>query len=144
MSIIRKFINIFYKTRRLGYSQIYVAVDIHETILKPTWSIYEHFDYYPNAVDSLRLMSDSDRFRLILWSSCSPEKMNLYKREFEKNRIVFDFLNENPDAHNTDYAYFNDKFYFDIGFDDKFGFNPYIDWFFIKWILKIKKLFKKI
>ena len=41
MSIIRKFINIFHKTRRLGYSQIYVSVDIHETILKPTWSIYE-------------------------------------------------------------------------------------------------------
>ena len=89
-------------------------------------------------------MSDSDRFRLILWSSCSTEKLNLYRREFEKNRIVFDFLNENPDAHNTGYAYFDNKFYFDIGFDDKFGFNPYIDWFFIKWILKIKKLFKKI
>ena len=91
MSIIRKFINIFHKTRRLGYLQIYVAVDIHETVLKPTWSIYEYFDYYPNAVDSLRLMSDSDRFRLILWSSCSTEKLNLYRREFEKTELSLIF-----------------------------------------------------
>ncbi len=46
--------------------------------------------------------------------------------------IKFDYVNENPEIHalssDPKSSDFSDKFYFNVGIDDKFGFDPESDW----------------
>ena len=51
---------------------------------------------------------------------------------FKNNKIHFDYVNENPEVirQETDPVSLDlsEKFYFNVGFDDKFGFDPDTDW----------------
>ena len=62
------------------------------------------------------------------WSSCYQDKLEMYRKHFEDNDIYFDYINENPECNNSNYACFDNKFYFDIGIDDRFGFDAKNDW----------------
>lgn len=42
--------------------------------------------------------------------------------------IVFDYFNENPEADSNEYYCQSNKIYFNIGIDDRFGFEPEEDW----------------
>ena len=47
----------------------------------------------------------------------------------QDNRSSYnDFINHNYDVKDTDIQYFGDKLYFNVGLDDKFGFDPEKDW----------------
>ena len=51
-----------------------------------------------------------------------------YISKFEADGIHFNFINDNPMCENSSYACFDKKFYFDIGIDDRFGFEANKDW----------------
>jgi hypothetical protein len=52
----------------------------------------------------------------------------MYIKHFGEDNINFDYVNENPECKNSSYACFERKFYFDLGIDDRFGFDARNDW----------------
>ena len=73
-------------------------------------------------------MSHTEQISLILWSSCYKETINEYVKFFEDNGIFFDMVNINHETENTDLSCFDEKTYFNVGIDDKFGFDAENDW----------------
>lgn len=117
----------FYRNRR--YDNLYIVVDIHGTIFRPTFKKEEEvYQYYPYAKQCLQELSKDPNVKLILWSGCYQDKFDMYIKHFWEDNINFDYINENPECKNSDYACFDKKFYFDIGIDDKFGFDALNDW----------------
>ena len=90
--------------------------------------IQTYHQYYPYAKQCLQELSKDPNVKLILWSGCFKDAFNEYIKKFEQDGIKFDYVNENPECKNSDYACFDKKFYFDIGIDDKFGFDALNDW----------------
>ena len=111
-----------------SYKCIYIMVDVHNTILKPTFDKKETFEYFPYAKETLQLLSEKENIKLIMWTSSYDEKIQMYLKHFEENRIIFNFVNENKEYGNVSFACFDTKFYYDIGIDDKFGFDAENDW----------------
>ncbi len=54
-----------------------------------------------------------------MWSACDLDKLARYLDRFEHDGIHFEYANHNPEV---------DKLYFNVGIDDKFGFDPDNDW----------------
>lgn len=111
-----------------SFKCIYIMVDVHNTILKPTFDKKETFEYFPYAKETLQLLSEKENIKLIMWTSSYDEKIQMYLKHFEENRIIFNFVNENKEYGNVSFACFDTKFYYDIGIDDKFGFDAEHDW----------------
>ena len=65
---------------------------------------------------------------LILWTSTHREDIDKYLDVFAKNGIVFDFININTAEKDNSLSCFREKTYFNVGLDDKFGFEPETDW----------------
>lgn len=114
--------------KKKGWDKIYVGVDIHETMMLPTWSVEMSTEYYPFAEDVLRFMSEDSKICMILWSCSLPELNKVYHSNFKDKNITFDYINCNPECKSTQYADFDTKLYFNVGLDDKFGFIPTKDW----------------
>jgi len=131
------------KMKERNFPCIYVAIDIHGTILKPTRLTHVVSDgsetalslkddvigsFYPCAVNCLKALSDSSQFKLILWTSGKQDAIDIVVALLEHHHINFDFVNENPDFKGNSYADFSKKFCFDILLDDKAGFDGENDW----------------
>ena len=52
----------------------------------------------------------------------------MYLSHFASDGIRFDFVNDNPEVGNTPLSDFEAKLYYNVGIDDKFGFEPEVDW----------------
>ena len=111
-----------------SFKCIYIMVDVHNTILRPTFDKKETFEYFPYAKETLQLLSEKENIKLIMWTSSYDEKIQMYLKYFEENGIIFNFVNENKEYGNVSFACFDTKFYYDIGIDDKFGFDAEHDW----------------
>ena len=73
-------------------------------------------------------LTANPKIKLILWTSTCMNEIDKYIHVMEKDYIKFDFINYNYDVKDTDIQYFGDKLYFNVGLDDKFGFDPEKDW----------------
>jgi hypothetical protein len=47
---------------------------------------------------------------------------------FKANGISFDMVNSNSETKNNELSCFDEKTYFNVGIDDKFGFDAETDW----------------
>jgi len=110
------------------WEKIYVLVDIHDTIVHACYEKPETFDYFPAAKEALQLMTCRDDVCLILWSSTYKDKLDMYLVHFATDGIIFDYVNGNPEVSNTPLSDFENKLYYNVGIDDKFGFEPENDW----------------
>ena len=128
MSIKKAFEAAFKRKREKNWAKIYVLVDIHDTILHATYGDAETYEYLPLAKEALQLLSFRDDVCLILWSGCYEATMEAYRQRFAADDIWFDYLNENPEVVNTSFQNFEAKLYFNVGIDDKFGFDAEHDW----------------
>jgi hypothetical protein len=126
--IVNTFEKAFQTAKKKNWDKIYIAVDLHETALLPTWQKEISTEYYPYAKESLKLMSGMNDICMILWSCSLPHINKEYFDFFKNDGINFDYINENPECKSTDYADFETKLYFSVGLDDKFGFDPNKDW----------------
>lgn len=104
------------------WDKVYVLVDIHNTIFKPSYRNKETYEWFQGAKETLQYMTQCKELCLILWTSSHEEKIKEYLNVFEENGIHFDYVNENPEVKNDDLSCFDGKLYFNIGIDDKFGF----------------------
>ena len=80
-----------------SFKCIYIMVDVHNTILKPTFDKKETFEYFPYAKETLQLLSEKENIKLIMWTSSYDEKIQMYLKHFEENGIIFNFVNENKE-----------------------------------------------
>ena len=128
MDIAKAFEVAFNRKIEKNWEKIYVVVDIHDTILRACYENEETYDYYPYSREALQLMTAREDICLILWSGCYAEKMDEYRARFAEEGIRFDYSNENPEVGNTSFQNFEVKLYFNVGIDDKFGFEPETDW----------------
>ena len=135
MDIRKAFEAAFVRMREKNWEKIYVAVDIHDTILRACYDDEETYDYLPLAKETLRMMSLREDVCLILWSSCHRDKLAEYARHFQDDGIKFDYINENPEVENTRLQNFEEKLYMNVGLDDKFGFDAETDWEVISGVL---------
>lgn len=132
MNIAKAFDVAFNRKAEKNWEKIYVIVDIHDTILRACYEQQETYDYFPHARQALRQLSRRKDICLILWTACDQDKLAAYIRHFEQNGIHFDYANENPEVGNTELSCFDHKLYFNVGIDDKFGFDAHTDWLEVK------------
>lgn len=117
------------KARMKAWNKTYWAFDVHGTILKPT---FEHrvpsTEFYPYAKEVLQLLSRRPEITLILYTCSYPQEIVDYLKYLERHGIHFDYVNENPEICAGAYGHYDRKFYFNILFEDKAGFDPLTDW----------------
>jgi len=67
---------------------------------------------------------------MIISSSSYPDELKKYLEAFEKKGIHFNYVNKNPEITHAkgSFGYYEDKFYFNVLFEDKSGFIPERDW----------------
>jgi hypothetical protein len=108
---------------------IYVFLDLHGTVIKPNF-VQGNTDvnYYPLALETLRLMSQTDELRLIIYTSSHPDEIEGYAKQFEADGVKIWYVNENPEVPNHGYGFYDKKPYFNILFEDKAGFFGETDW----------------
>ena len=111
-----------------NWEKIYVLVDIHDTIFKACYHNKEEHKWYTFAKEALELMSYASNICLILWTSTHRKDLVEYNDFFVNNHIMFDYININPETKNNDLSCFDEKTYFNVGIDDKFGFDADTDW----------------
>ena len=112
----------------LCWDKIYILVDIHDTVFEATYSKNEYYRWFPYAKEALHLMSINPRISLILWSSSYTDAIEKYIDTFEKSKIHFDMVNVNKETEDNELSCFAQKTYFNVGIDDKFGFDARVDW----------------
>jgi hypothetical protein len=82
------------------------------------------------AKETLQLLTNRPDIKMILWTSSFPYEIDRYISQFKEDKIVFDAVNQNPgiSSKTGNFGYYEDKFYFNVLFDDKAGFNPNLEW----------------
>ena len=132
MNIVKAFDSAFKRAKEKHWDYIYVLVDVHGTIFKPSYLNEEKYEFYPYAKEALQLLSKDPNIKLILWTSSTYQAALDYGVVFNRNKIYFDYLNCNPEVErqstDPETLDLSSKYYFNIGIDDKFGFEPETDW----------------
>lgn len=124
--------NTFYLKKKRNWPMLYVAIDLHGTVIKPE---HDKIEFYTDAIKVIKWFNSRTDFKTILWTSSFQEELTKFKEECKKESIHFDFINENPLEANSKRACFDSKFYFNVLLDDKAGFNGNFDWTRIKNVL---------
>jgi hypothetical protein len=128
MNIENSFDRAFKRMKDRNWEKIYVLVDIHDTVFEACYHEKEEYKWYPFAKETLEIMSHAQQISLILWTSTYENVINDYVEYFKDNGIRFDYINRNTETENTSLSCFDEKTYFNVGIDDKFGFEAETDW----------------
>lgn len=128
MNIIGAFNKAFHRKNEKGWDKIYVLLDVHDTIIKGVYKKDEPWLWYEFAIDALKLMSDRNDICLILWTGSSKKRCNEIVFVLEEKGVHINYVNENPESEDSEFYCSFSKIYFNVGIDDKFGFDPYEDW----------------
>ena len=118
------------KRIKRGYDYTYWAIDIHDTLVPSTYTYPNKYDYhkYDYMLKSMIFLSAMKDMKIILWSCTPRDKVQEVIDDLKTYGINIDYFNENPECEPLSMQDFSGKFYFDIGVDDKFGFDPETDW----------------
>lgn len=111
------------KREAKGWDKTYIAVDLHDTVVKSTYTTDGKFEIIQEAIRPLKYLTSRDDIVLILWTASSKEQLTQILADLNELGIIFDYFNENPEVTNTSYADFSGKLFFDILIDDKAGFE---------------------
>jgi hypothetical protein len=128
MGLINYINNLIKNKEKNGYKYLYFMIDVHNTILVPSFDEEENFIFYEYAKEVLQELTKRSDIKLIMWTSTYPERIGMYLQKFEEEGIHFDYVNSNPEMQNSSFGCFDTKFYFDVVIDDKSGFNAKKDW----------------
>ena len=123
--------NHFQMIEKRSWSTTYWAFDIHGTMIKPNYQVGNiPTEFYPYCLDTLKILNDREDIVLIISTCSHPHEIDQYLDLFKKHGIIFKYVNKNPEVSSDleGYGYYEDKFYINVGFDDKYGFDPEIEW----------------
>lgn len=126
-----------------GWDSIAVAVDLHDTVFKPTYSEELATEFFPNAKETLQLMSQDPRIKMYMYT-CTPQNLRLqYKKVLAENGIVIETtpgpVMDSMGIKANAYQDYNTKPYFNVLLDDKAGFDPDHDWVFLLTYFKLQQ-----
>lgn len=127
MDIIKAFDKAFSMKEEKGWDCIYVLIDIHDTIFKGN-DPENKYEWIGESREALRMMSDRNDIYMILWSGAYNYELDRYYEKLAESNILFDCVNNNPEVGSTDLYCYENKIYFNVGIDDRFGFEPESDW----------------
>lgn len=135
----------YLRRKSLGDRKWYWAVDLHDTIFYSNYEVASSGGaYFPGAKNILQLLTNNSEIILILFTACTPDALEHARKRFDKDAIVFDYVNENPEVIH-ELSDFSQKFYFDVLLEDKAGFDGEKDWFHVEREYKmILKTFKNL
>ena len=87
-------------------------------------------EFYPFAKEALQKISKRKDIKMIIWTCSYPQEIEKYLEFFKKNGINFEHINSNPGISSNmgNFGYYEQKFYFNVLFEDKAGFDPLRDW----------------
>lgn len=123
----------FEEKKQKGWKYIFVAVDLHDTIIKGTYTKNnEGKEFYPYAEEVLQWLTRRKDVVLILWTSSHTKPAKDILKWLNSRNIRFQYVNENPLCSNSELCDFSKKFYLSIILDDKAGFEGKTDWLLIK------------
>jgi hypothetical protein len=111
-----------------NYDKVYIAVDLHDTIIPANYKNGVFEAPYPSAVKALNFLSSCSDVVLILYTSSYKKNLEGLWDVFEGLGIKFQYFNANPECEDTETGDFSSKFFFSLIFDDKGGFDPETDW----------------
>lgn len=132
MSIIRAIDKAFSNAKTRNWNQVYFYFDIHETILYPDYNNTDQLKFYEHATEVLQYLTTRKDITIALYTCSYPKEIERYIKFFQSHGIVFKYVNDNPDAKNTNYGFYEDKPYFNVLFEDKAGFDAETDWLAVK------------
>ena len=113
------------KAQRLQWYETYWIFDLHGTLIKPSHNHdLSQIEWYSYAKECLQILSKRDDIKLILWTSSYPHELVHFLNEFKSSDIRFSYINKNPEINSKHFGWYEEKFYFDLMFEDKAGFNP--------------------
>src|SRR5687768_13508078 len=97
--VTRAISNSFQAARSKNWPKLYWAIDIHGTLLHPTYQAgIISTEFYPHARAVMRLLSERTDIVLILYTCSYPEEIAQYVEYFKDHGIHFDYVNENPEV----------------------------------------------
>jgi hypothetical protein len=135
--IVRAIENAFRHRQERGWSKTYWAFDIHGTILKPNHRRdVISTEFYPCAIEVMQVLSKRTDIVRILYTCSYPNEIEQYLELFRVNGIHFHYVNSNPEVADGGYGYYKEKFYFNVLFEDKAGFNAETDWLIVRNVLE--------
>ncbi len=112
-----------------GWDKTYWAFDLHGTILVPNYKKGDiPTEFYKDAKEALQMISKVPQICMIMYTCSHPHEITQYFEFFKQHNINFKYVNENPEVPDAAYGYYQDKFYFNVLFEDKAGFLPARDW----------------
>lgn len=129
--ITRAITNAFRIAQERGWERTYWAFDIHGTIIVPNYkSVQIPTDFYPHAKEALQRISKLEDVCMILYTCSHPHELDQYVEFFRDHEIHFKYVNDNPEVatEGGTYGCYDKKFYFNVLFEDKAGFDPVEDW----------------
>lgn len=134
--ITRALENCFKKAEQKWWNKTFWGVDIHETIIFPTYEGGKiPKEWYPFAKEALQIMSNRKDITLFLFTCSWPKEIEKYFEFFKEEGIVFEYANENPEVSDNAYGYYRTKPYWNVLFEDKAGFDP-VEWPYVLDVLK--------
>lgn len=126
---VKAFINAFNEAERKGWDYIYIFIDLHATVIKPSYQLVGiPTDTYDMAIESLKIMNDAKDMKLVLWTCSHENEIKEYVDFFGKFGISFFDINENKRVENSAYGCYDKKPYYNVLLDDKTGFDANEDW----------------
>lgn len=131
MSIIKALDSAYKAKKTKGWDKMYFFFDIHATIIKPNYKYGDiPTEFYPHALDTLRLISSMDDICMIMYTCSHPHEIQQYVELFKNNGVIFDYINENPEVKTQENGYgcYDKKPYMNVLFEDKSGFDGETDW----------------
>ena len=127
--ITRAIRNAFKRKQEKQWEFTYWAIDLHETVVKPNWSVEEiPVEFYPLAKEALQLISSQEDIVMIMYTCSHLPEIAEYLKFFKSHGIHFKYVNENPEVINKKYGNYDKKPYFNVLFEDKAGFSGEEDW----------------
>lgn len=131
--------------RERGWERTYWAFDVHGTMIFPNYSSVEiPKQFYPHAKEVLQALSLREDVCMILFTCSHSHEMEQYLEYFRNNNIHFKYVNCNPEVASGGYGCFDSKFYFNVLFEDKAGFDPVEDWLKVKELLGVMEVKKEV
>jgi hypothetical protein len=108
-----------------SWDKIYIALDIHGTVADADYTNNSEC-LYESCIQPLQAISKLPEVCVILFSCCHPESYESYFELFNHHGIDVRYFNDNPEVENTKTGCFDRKFYYNIIFEDKAGFEPWM------------------
>ena len=127
MNIVKHIRNTLKRCKQKRWKKLFWAIDLHETIIEPTYSGNTPQRMYPYARRVLRVLTQRHDMCLILFTSTSEEDLKGTLKFFKEQGIKFDYINRNPECPSEGYSDFSTKYHFDVMLENKGGFEP-SDW----------------